>query len=139
MDGYYTMPISKIVFSIWLVISIIMSLSLFSDISAISGVIIFWIITLYFYLDFKSKKYYYNDEKIFVETGILNKKQNIIPLYRIINITAQDNILGYGNIWIEDKGQTITLKSVLHSKSEMLKLLDKWENAKKQNVRNEVI
>ena len=65
-----------------------------------------------------------------VETGIFNKKQNI---------TAQDNIFNFGTIYIRDKEQTIILKYVKNSKQEMLKLIDKWEEAKKQNIRNEVI
>ena len=55
------------------------------------------------------------------------------------NITAVDNILNFGVIYIKDKEQTIILKYVNHSKEEMMKLTEKWENAKKQNIRNEVI
>lgn len=87
----------------------------------------------------KNCKYYYNDEKLIVETGVFNKKQKIVPLYRIINITAVDNILNFGKIYINDKGQMLILKYVNHSKVEMIKLTENWENAKKQNFRNEVI
>ena len=87
----------------------------------------------------KMSKYYYNDEKLIVETGIFNKKQKIVPLYRIVNITARDNIFNFGELYINDKGQTLILKNVKHSKDEMTKLITKWENAKKENIRNEVI
>jgi len=80
-----------------------------------------------------------NDEKLIVETGIFNKKQKIVPLYRIVNITARDNIFNFGELYINDKGQTLILKNVKHSKDEMTKLITKWENAKKENIRNEVI
>ena len=128
MKEYY-IPISNTIFIIWLIISILFW----------TGFFIFIPITLYYYFLLKSCKYYYNDEKMIVETGIFNKKQNIIPLYRIVNITAQDNIFNFGTIYIRDKEQTIILKYVKNSKQEMLKLIDKWEEAKKQNIRNEVI
>ena len=128
MKEYY-IPISKALFIIWLIISILFW----------TGFFIFIPITLYYYFLLKNCKYYYNDEKMIVETGIFNKKQNIIPLYRIVNITAQDNIFNFGTIYIRDKEQTIILKYVKNSKQEMLKLIDKWEEAKKQNIRNEVI
>ena len=112
--------------------------------------IIIWSIILFFtfygliyplclYFIIKNCKYYYNDEKLIIETGVFNKTQNVVPLYRIVNITAQDNIFNYGKIYVKDKQQTIVLKYVTHSKEEMLKLIDKWESAKKQNIRNEVI
>ena len=122
MKEYY-IPISNTIFIIWLIISILFW----------TGFFIFIPITLYYYFLLKSCKYYYNDEKMIVETGIFNKKQNIIPLYRIVNITAQDNIFNFGTIYIRDKEQTIILKYVKNSKQEMLKLIDKWEEAKKQN------
>ncbi len=92
---------------------------------------------LYFII--KSCKYYYDNEKLIIETGVFIKRQNVVPLYRIINITAQDNIFNYGFIRIQDKGQILLLKYISHSKEEMMKLTEKWENAKKQNIKNEVI
>ena len=74
-----------------------------------------------------------------IEFGIFNKNQFIIPLYRIINLTANDNIFNFGYIRIVDKGQTILLKYVKNSRDEMNKLIGKWEKAKIDNVRNEVI
>lgn len=132
MDYYY-IGISKFLFIVWLVIGIICTL--FS-----SGALFFvLIISLYYYFVLNTCKYYYNEEKIIVETGIFNKRQYIIPLYRIVNIKAQDNIFNFGTIYVQDKNQTILLKYVNHSKLEMLSLIEKWEKAKKQNIRNEVI
>ncbi len=133
MDNYYYIKISKFWAIFWLVISI-----LFTFATKGMGFLIF-IIPAYYYDLLKNCKYYYNDDKLMTEVGIFTKHQLVVPLYRIINITAKDNIFNFGYIRIEDKGQTILLKYVEHSREEMNKLIDKWENAKKQNLRNEVI
>lgn len=132
-NNYYYIKISMFYFIFWLVISIILTF--------LSAGILFFtlLIPLYYYLILKFSKYYYNDEKLIIEIGIINKKQFIVPLYRIINITAQDNIFNFGNIYIKDKEQFLILKYVEHSKAEMMNLTKNWENAKKQNIRNEVI
>lgn len=130
MDEYYYIKISNVIFIIWLVIAIFFSIATF---------FLIFVIPICYYFILKSCKYYYNNERLVIETGILNKKQRIIPLYRIINISAQDNIFNYGSIYIRDKEQTIILKYVDHSKNEMLKLTEKWEIAKRNNIRNEVI
>jgi len=70
---------------------------------------------------------------------LINKQQKIVLLYRIINISAEDNILNYGKIWIKDKGQTVMLHYVENSKNEMSKLVEYWENSKVENIRNELI
>lgn len=131
--NYYNIGISKIPFIVWLIIAIV-----FTFFSA-GTLFLILIVPLCFCFVLKNCRYYYNDEKMVIETGVFNKKQFIVPLYRITNITAQDNIFNYGKIYIHDKGQTIVLKYVDHSKMEMLTLTEKWENAKKQNIRNEVI
>lgn len=131
MDNDYNyIKISKFWLIFWIILGILLSFA---------TAFVTLIIPLCYYFILKSCKYYYNDEKMIVEKGVFNKQQYIIPLYRIKNITAQDNIFNFGNIYIQDKGQTIILKYVDHSKSEMIKLTDKWENAKKSNIRNEVI
>lgn len=132
MDYYY-IEISKFYFILWLVFGVIFTLS-----TSFNGFPIL-IVPLCYYFILNNSKYYYNNEKLIVETGVFNKTQKIVPLYRIVNITAQDNIFNFGNIYINDKGQTVILKYVNHSKQEMLKLIEKWENAKNQNIRNEVI
>ena len=132
-NNYYQIPVSLFLPIFWLVIAILITIA-----TEGKGFIVLIPAAIYFDL-IKRNKYYYNNEKMMVETGLVNKQQNIVPLYRIINITAQDNILNFGNIFIKDKGQTIVLKNVKHSKEEMLKLIEKWEKAKKSNVRNEVI
>lgn len=131
--NYHNIEINKFWFVFWLIIGVLLTL-------ASSGSMFFiLIISLYYYLILKNCKYYYNEEKLIIETGVFNKKQKIVPLYRIINITAVDNILNFGKIYINDKGQTLILKYVNHSKEEMMKLTENWENAKKQNIRNEII
>ena len=131
MDNDYNyIKISKFWLVFWIILGILLS---------ISTAFLILIVPLCYYFILKNCKYYYNDNKMIVEKGVFNKQQYIIPLYRIKNITAQDNIFNFGNIYIQDKGQTIILKYVDHSKTEMIKLIDKWENAKKSNIRNEVI
>lgn len=131
--NYYNIEINKFWFIFWIIIGILVTL-------ASAGTMFFiLVVPLCYYFILKNCKYYYNEEKLIVETGVFNKKQKIVPLYRIVNITARDNILNFGEIYINDKEQTIILKYVNHSKEEMIKLTEKWENAKKQNIRNEVI
>lgn len=131
--NYYNIEISKFWFVFWIVISVILTLA------SSGGLFLTLLVPAWWFLILKMSKYYYNDEKLIVETGIFNKKQRIVPLYRIVNITARDNIFNFGELYINDKGQTLILKNVKHSKDEMTKLITKWENAKKENIRNEVI
>ena len=133
MEEFYNIKVSKFWAIFWLIISIFLA---FGNITI--GVISL-IIPAYYYDLLKNCKYNYNNEKLIIEFGIFNKQQRIIPLYRIINITAQDNIFNFGIIRIEDKGQTLLLKYIKNSKKEMMKLVEKWENAKNKNIRNEVI
>lgn len=130
---YYNIELSRFWFIFWIIISVILTLASSGALFLILLVPVWWLLIL------KRSKYYYNDEKIIVETGIFNKKQKIVPLYRIVNITARDNIFNFGELYINDKGQTLVLKYVKHSKDEMTKLITVWENAKKNNIRNEVI
>ncbi len=132
-ENYYYIKISKFWTIFWLVISILIILG-----TEGKGFLII-IIPAYYYDLLKNCKYYYNDDKLMIEFGIFNKNQFIIPLYRIINLTANDNIFNFGYIRIVDKGQTILLKYVKNSRDEMNKLIGKWEKAKIDNVRNEVI
>ena len=131
--NYYNIEISKFWFVFWIVISVILTLA------SSGGLFLTLLVPAWWFLILKMSKYYYNDEKLIVETGIFNKKQKIVPLYRIVNITARDNIFNFGELYINDKGQTLILKNVKHSKDEMTKLITKWENAKKEYIRNEVI
>lgn len=130
---YYNIKLNKFWFIFWIVIGIL--LTVISE----GKLFLVFIVPLCYYFIFKNCKYYYNNDKLIVETGVFNKKQKIVPLYRIVNITAVDNILSFGKIYINDKEQTIILKYVDHSKTEMIKLIKRWENAKKYNIRNEVI
>ena len=133
MENYYYMPISKTILYIWLAIASILALA------SAGALLPLEIIPLAYFIILSNSKYYYNDEKMIIETGVLNKSQRIVPLYRIINISAQDNIFNFGNMYIKDKEQIVVLKYIKNSKNEMLKLTEKWENAKKENIRNEII
>lgn len=128
--SYYYIKISKFLLILWLILG-----TLFS----IPTMFISLIIPLYYYFILKNCKYYYDNEKLIVETGVFNKKQKIVPLYRIVNITARENIFNFGEMYIRDKEQTVVLKYVYHSKEEMMKLTRSWDNAKKLNIRNESI
>lgn len=127
---YRYISISRFWFIFWIITAIILS---------VPTLFLIWIYPIYYYFILKNCKYYYNSEKFIVETGVFYKKQKIIPLYRIINITAEDNIFNFGKIYIKDKEQLIILKYVKNSKREMMEIVEKWENAKKDNIRNEII
>lgn len=129
---YYYIPISRYWFIFWLVVSIILTLLSFGI------MFLLLIVPLCFYFILKNCKYYYNNDKLIVEEGVFNKKQFIVPLYRITNITAEDNIFNFGCIYIQDKGHTIKLNYVKCAKNEMMRLNDYWEKAKNNNIRNEV-
>lgn len=132
-NSYYTIEINFFWFYLWLVISVLCTIVSF-------GILfIMLIIPLYYYVVLKNSKYYYNDEKIIIETGFFIRDQIIIPLYKINSIRAQDNFLNFGTIYIKEKDRTIYLKYVNNSKNEMMELVEKWEKAKKENVRNEII
>lgn len=131
-NTYYHMQLDKTNLIIWLIISIIFTIA-----TLFTGFIIL-IIPFFIWLGLKKRDYYYNYEKLIVESGILIKKQNIIPLYRIVNLSST-SFLWIGAINIQDKGQLIALPYVKNSRQELLKLTEVWEKAKKQNIRNEVI
>lgn len=130
---YYNIKLSEFWFIFWIVISILLT------VASYGALFLTLLVPLWWFLILKTSKYYYNNEKLIIETGILNRKQKIVPLYRIVNITARDNILNFGELYIYDKGQTLILKNVEHSRNEMTKLITKWENAKNENIRNEII
>lgn len=132
-NEYHYMIISKISFIIWLIIATIIT------VLSVGFLSFTLIIPLCRYFTLKNCKYYYDNEKMIIETGIFNKRQCIVPLYRITNITAQDNIFNYGCIYIQDKQQLLVLRYVENSKAEMLALVEKWKDAKEQNVRHEII
>lgn len=131
-DKYY-IKISKSVYILTLVTTIIITvLSL--------GILFFTlIIPICYHFIIKNCEYYYDNENLIVKKGVFNKKQYIIPLYRIINIKAEENFLKYGNIYIFDKEQNIILPYVNAPRKEMIKLSEYWQNAKNKNIRNEVI
>ena len=133
MENYKYIELNKFWFVFWLVISLLFVVASFGTL------FLMLLIPLYYYLVFKTSKYYYNDEKLILETGIISKRQKIVPFYRIVNITAEDNILNFGKIYIRDKEQLVILSYVDNSKKQMLNLIEKWETAKKDNIRNEVI
>ena len=132
-EDYHYIKISRLSFTISLIISLIITTL---SIGILSFILILPICR---YFTLKNCKYYYDNEKLIIETGIFYKKQSIVPLYKVNNITAQDNIFNYGCIYIQTKQELIVLKYVQHSKLEMLELVEKCENAKEQNVRHEII
>ena len=130
MEDYYYIKISKFLLILWIILGVIL---------CIPTMFLSFIIPIYYYLKLSHYKYYYNNERLIIEKGIINKQQQIVPLYRIVNMTATENIFNYGTIYIKDKQQLIVLKYVSKSKNEMNKMIKKWELAKKNNIRNEVI
>ena len=131
-ENKYHIPLDDTNFKFWVGFSIFFLL-----ITLFKG---FWIILvpLYFYLDLKYRKYSYDENNLYVETGIIFKKQNVVPLYRIINIVSME-ILFIGVIKLQDKGQLINLYFVKNAREEGNKLIKAWENGKTNNIRGEMI
>ncbi len=130
MDGYYRIPTSNFL----LVCSVIIGILLCLPTLLISSVI-----PICCYLILENCKYYYNDEQLVVETGVFFKKKKIVPLYRVVKISAEDNIFNFGKIYIKEREQVIILDYVSHPRNEMMKLSEKWEIAKSKNTRNEIL
>lgn len=130
MENYYEIKISNFLLVFWIIIGVLFS---------ICTIFLILIVPICYYFILKNCRYYYDNDKLIVKKGVFSKTQQIVPLYRIINIVANENIFKYGTIYIRDKEQTVLLKYVKSPKEEMIKLSEKWELAKMNNIRNEVI
>lgn len=127
---YRYIEISRFWFIFWIIIAIILSIPTF---------FLIWFFPIYYNFILKNCKYYYNDEKLIIETGVFYKKQKILPFYKVVNITAEENMFKFGSIYLKDKDELTILKYVKHSRVEMMEIVKKWEHAKKDNIRNEII
>ena len=56
--------------------------------------------------------YSYDDNNLTVREGIFVKHQKIIPIYRIIDVQARRNIIGYGTVTIREKTGITKLRLV---------------------------
>lgn len=131
-ENKYHIPLDDTNFKFWIGFSIF-----FLIITFFKG---FWIllVPLYFYFDLKYRKYSYDENNLYVETGIFFKRQNVVPLYRIVNIVSIE-ILFFGVIKLQDKGQQINLYFIKNAKEEGNKLIKAWEKGKTSNIRGEMI
>lgn len=103
------------------------------------GWIFIFIPNLIFLLKIMCEKYSYDDDNIYITIGILNKTQKTIPFYRIIDITANQNIFNYGKLIIRDKKKVVIIENVeapIDVSNQLLKYVAK---GKENNIRNEVI
>ena len=130
MDEYYQIPISNFV----LICSVITGILL-----CLPTLFISLFIPICCYLTLKNRKYYYNDEQLIVETGVFFKKKRIMPLYRVVKISAEDNIFNFGKVYIKDSEQGMILDYISHPRNEIIKISEKWEIAKSKNIRNEIV
>ena len=130
MDEYYQIPISNFV----LICSVITGILL-----CLPTLFISLFIPICCYLTLKNRKYYYNDEQLIVETGVFFKKKRIMPLYRVVKISAEDNIFNFGKVYIKDSEQVIILDYISHPRNEIIKISEKLEIAKSKNIRNEIV
>ena len=56
--------------------------------------------------------YSYDNKNLTIREGVFVKRQRIIPLYRIIDVQARRNILGYGTVTVLDKTSSAKLRLV---------------------------
>jgi len=80
-------------------------------------------------------EYTYDDKNIIIREGVFTKHQKTIPLYRIIDIQARRNILGYGTVTVADKASVTKLRLVAKP-LEVAKIL---QTAKEQAQSNQNI
>lgn len=129
-NEYYDIPISYFMFWLSFILAIMFSFE---------KRFVMWLLPIYAFVMLKCKRYYYNQENLIAETGIIVKKKKIVPLYRVVNISAEDSIFKVGKLYIKGKGQTIVLDWVADPKEEMTRLVRQWEKAREKNIRNEII
>lgn len=129
-NEYYDIPISYFMFWLSFISAIMFSFE---------KLFIVWLLPIYAFVMLKCKRYYYNQENLIVETGIIAKKKKIVPLYRVVNISAEDSIFKVGKLYIKEKEQKIVLDWVADPKEEMTRLVRQWEKAREKNIRNEII
>lgn len=93
--------------------------------------------TAFIYLWCKCAKYQYDDEQIYIKTGILKQSQTSVPFYRLKDVQSSEVPgLKCGSITLIEKEKTITLKYVDNPNEEANKLRKIMLEAKKKNGLN---
>ena len=95
---------------------------------------VFWFLpSLILAISIYCHNYEYDNKNIFIEKGLLRKTHQSIPLYRILDISADENIFRYGKIGIHDKTKYVELKYVKRPLRITQNLRDYSENASRNN------
>lgn len=91
-------------------------------------------------LNIHLQKISYNDKRIIIEKGILNKTHENIELYKFQNISAKSNIFGYGSILFTDKMKSIRVYYIKNPQKYVAEFLELRDEAQKNRgiVHNEV-
>jgi len=71
-----------------------------------------YIMPAYYAVIISTTDYLYDDKNLTIREGVFTKRQKTIPLYRIIDIQARRNILGYGTVTVTDKTGVTKLRLV---------------------------
>ena len=89
--------------------------------------------------------YSFDDERLFIDSGILNKRQDEVRLYRIQDLMVTRSLLqrifGMGTIHISSKDKTlgnfdlINLKNVMDVKEDLSKKVEAQRDSKRVSVR----
>ena len=89
--------------------------------------------------------YSFDDERLFIDSGILNKRQDEVRLYRIQDLMVTRSLLqrifGMGTIHISSKDKTlgdfdlINLKNVMDVKEDLSKKVEVQRDSKRVSVR----
>ena len=89
--------------------------------------------------------YSFDEERLFIDSGILNKRQDEVRLYRIQDLTVTRSLLqrifGMGTIHVSSKDKTlgnfdlINLKNVMDVKEDLSKKVEIQRDKKRVSVR----
>ncbi len=118
----------------WFILLMTIGIILIAVELIIAGVIAILLIALPIFIkmvSFSCLKYTYDDETLYVDKGVINKQHLIIPLYRVVDIHVNANILGVGTFKVQEKSKTIFLKCVDSPRSQRENLMKAWKNARK--------
>lgn len=74
--------------------------------------ILIWVPTLIKFLKLKGSKYEYDDDYLVVQEGIVHKYQNYVSLEKLIDVTASQSVLGYGDIVAREKDKYVRLNNI---------------------------
>lgn len=102
-----------------------------------------WVLTIFtygFYLIFPLLRVYlqrveYDNQRVYINKGILNKTHEVLELYKLQDISADSNIFGYGKISFVLKTKRIEVRYIKRPADAISEMLDlKDEAQRSRNV-----